>query len=115
MNKIELSTHCCEDHEDWFRVHCLAVFYLSVHVLDLIRSRAWLLQFHAVCTGIILIVGCRSLLRLSSRHLNVSCSVVCNQGGAANAAEIVIVLIVVVQLKFSSVKVAGFHMHVGCT
>ena len=39
-----------------------------------------------------MIVSRRSLLRLSWRGLNVSCSVVCNQGGAANAAEIFIVV-----------------------
>ena len=47
------------------------------------------------------------MLRLSWRGLNVSCSVVCNQGGAANAAEIFVVV-------SGSVKAAAFYMHIGC-
>ena len=64
-------------------------------------------SFVAVCNCRILIVGRRSLLRLSWRDLDVSCSVVYSQRGAANAAEIFIVVA-------ASVKAAAFYMHVGC-
>ena len=63
-------------------------------------------SFVAVCR--ILIVSRRSVLRLSWRGLNVSCSVVCNQGGAANAAEFFVVVA-------GSVKAAAFYMLIGCT
>ena len=55
----------------------------------------------------ILIIGQRSLLRLSWRDLDVSCSVVCNQGGRAIAGGILV-------LVAASVKAASFYMHVGC-
>ena len=61
-------------------------------------------SFVAVCNGRILIVSRRSLLRLSWKSLNVSCSVVCDQGGAA---EIFVVVA-------GSVKAAAFYMHIGC-
>ena len=46
-------------------------------------------------------------MRLSWWGLNVNCSVVCNQGGAANAFEIFVVVT-------GSVKAAAFYMHIGC-
>ena len=47
------------------------------------------------------------LFRLSWRDMDVRCSVVYNQGGAANAAETVIMVA-------ASVKAAAFRMPVGC-
>ena len=52
-------------------------------------------------------VGRRNLLRLSRRDLDVICSVFCNQEGASNAAEIVIMVA-------ASVKADAFYMHLGC-
>ena len=63
--------------------------------------------FVAVCNGSILIVSRRSVLRLSWRGLNVSCSVVCNHGGAAKAAKVFVSVA-------GSVKAAAFYMHMGC-
>ena len=60
-------------------------------------------SFVAVCNCRILIVGRGDLLTLSWRDLDVTCSVVCNQGSAANAAEIVIVVA-------ASVKAAAFRL-----
>ena len=46
-------------------------------------------------------------MRLNWRGMNVSCSVVCNQGGSANAAETFVVVA-------GSVKAAAFYMYIGC-
>ena len=66
-------------------------------------------MFIAVYNWRVLIVGQSMLLRLSWRDLGVSCSVVCSQGGAANATKAKIVFVVA-----GSVKAAPYDMHVGC-
>ena len=107
---FQVKHNSCEDHEDWFPVHFLAldgsyfIFFFRYGIGPRVGCGCY--SFVAVCNGRILIVGRRSLLRLSWRGLNFSCSVVCNQGGAAKAAEIFVVVA-------DSIKAAAFYMHVG--
>ena len=67
----------------------------------------WCSGICSACSGKVLIVSRKSALRSNWRGFNVICSVFCNQGGAANAAEIFVVVA-------GSVKTAAFYMHIGC-
>ena len=78
-----------------------------MQVWKLTRVRVWLLHFRCCLQLYDFDQWSRGLFMLSWKDFDVNCSVVCNQGDAANAAEIVIVVA-------ASVEAAAFHMHIGC-